>query len=307
MARDLALALLGSLALHAGVAVLVVARPAAAVGRGAASERPPTTAFHGDTFEIDALIEAPALPRPASVAAAASPAPVRAAPPAKPPAPAAAELATEAPLASSPPASASAAAAPGPAPSVASPTGVTGSGPRAAASAYGAEGVGDDPRDLEPALLRALPAAAASRVAGWEALADRTELVARVTLELGDDGRLAALRVEPGAPAPLAALLQRCRWLLARGRFALPAGAPEPGAATFVVGARVSRREPDPNPFADPGDIMRRGFTPATEAAPARAHFTFASGLHVVLAVVPAETPGVTSAGSRAPAAAPAP
>lgn len=309
MARNLALALLGSLALHASVAVLVVARPAAAVGRGVASERPPTTAFHGDTFEIDALIEAPALPRSAPGAEAPPPAPAapaRAAPPAPPPpAPAPAELATAAPPAPSPPAPASPAAAPVSAPSVASSTGQTGqtgtmgSGPRAAASAYGAEGVGDDPRDLEPALLRALPAAAASRVAGWEALVDRPELVARVTLELGDDGRLAALRVEPGAPAPLAALLQRCRWLLARGRFALPAGAPEPGAATFVVAARVSRREPDPNPFADPGDIMRRGFAPATEEAPARAHFTFASGLHVVLAVVPAEAPGVTSTRAR--------
>ncbi len=309
MASNLALALFGSLALHASVAVLVVARPAAAVGRGVASERPPSTAFHGDTFEIDALIEAPAPPRPAPVAAAPPPAPARTASPAPAP-PAPAELATASPLAPSPPAPASAAAAPVPAPSVASPTGqagTMGSGPRAAASAYGAEGVGDDPRDLEPALLRALPAAAASRVVGWEALVDRTELVARVTLELGDDGRLAALRVEPGAPAPLAALLQRCRWLLARGRFALPAGATEPGAATFIVAARVSRREPDPNPFADPGDIMRRGFAPATDEVPARAHFTFASGLHVVLAVVPVEAAGLTSARARATAVLPAP
>jgi len=305
MARRLTLALLGSFVLHASVAVLVVARPAAAVGRGALPERPSRTAVYGDTFEIDALIEAPGAAPPAPAPTAVAP------PPASPPAPAPAELAAVAPPAPSPPAppgavaaaplrpSASAIGALGPAPPVASAAGAPGSGPRAAASAYGAEGSGDPTRDLEPALLRALPAAAASRVAGWEALVDRTELVARVTLELGDDGRLAALRVEPGAPAPLAALLERCRWLLARGRFALPAGAPDPGAATFVVAARVSRGEPDLDPFADPGDIMRRGFTPATDDAPARAHFTFASGLHVVLAVVPAEAAGVTTARAR--------
>ena len=233
-------------------------------------------------------------------------------PPVTPPAsraePDARELAATGPLAaaSARPA-ASAGGSPASAPSGAAAASATGSAPRAAASAYGAEGVGDDPRDLEAALLRALPAAAASRVAGWEALAERTDLAARVTLELGDDGRLAALRVEPGAPAPLRALLERCRWLLARGRFALPAGAAGPGAERYDLAVRVSRREPDPSPFADPGDIMRRGFTPATDDAPARAYFTYASGLHVVLAVAPVEAAGLTPARARGAPTPPAP
>ncbi len=305
--RTLALALLGSLALHASAAVLVVARPAAAVGRGAALQRPPSSAVYGDTFEIDALIETPAAPRPVAPAAAitgaapAAPARPPVTTPAPPAAPDARDAAAPGPLAaaSARPA-ASAGGSPASAPSGVAPASATGSAPRAAASAYGAEGVGDDPRDLEAALLRALPAAAASRVAGWEALAERTDLAARVTLELGDDGRLTALRVEPGAPAPLRALLERCRWLLARGRFALPAGAAGPGAERYDIAARVSRREPDPSPFADPGDIMRRGFTPATDDAPARAYFTYASGLHVVLAVAPVEAAGLTDTRGRA-------
>jgi len=314
--RALALAFLGSLALHASVAVLVVARPAAAVDRGRALELPSPNAVHGDTFEIDALLEAADAPRPAvpalvPAAPAAAPA-VPARRPVTPPAPAAAPAARDV-LAASPPVAASARTAesaggsPATAPSGAASASATGSPPPTSAFAYGAEGSGDDPRDLEAALLRALPAAAASRVAGWEVLAERTDLAARVTLELGDDGRLAALRVEPGAPDPLRVLLERCRWLLARGRFALPAGAAGPGAERYDIAARVYRRAPDPSPFADPGDIMRRGFARANDEAPARAYFSYASGLHVVLTVTPVEAAGLTRARARGAPTPPAP
>jgi hypothetical protein len=257
--RALALALLGSLALHASVAVWswrAPRRPSTASRAPSSLLRTPST---GDTFEIDALLEAADAPRPAvpalvPAAPAAAPA-VPARRPVTPPAPAAAPAARDV-LAASPPVAASARTAesaggsPATAPSGAASASATGSPPPTSAFAYGAEGSGDDPRDLEAALLRALPAAAASRVAGWEALAERTDLAARVTLELGDDGRLAALRVEPGAPDPLRVLLERCRWLpravASRSRRArrarVPSATTSPRASTGARRTRVRSR-----------------------------------------------------------------
>ncbi|MBN2193828.1 MAG: hypothetical protein JW751_13520 [Polyangiaceae bacterium] len=325
--RVFAFALLGSLALHVTVAVLVIARAPRVAS--AATARPATTnAWIGDTCEIDELIEDPAPPLPS---------------PAAPPVPALAKTALRSaapvsePRAPVPEVRRSAKGGDGeaagggaakmgstftsddrgpstdatrPAASAALALASSGSAALAAASGpnggtYGAVGNGEGLRDLEPAFVRALPAAAASRKPDWEGVEPNATLLAEVTLKLELDGRLADLVVEPGAPIPLVQLLRRVRWLLARGRFALPEALPANASPRYAIAARVSHREPEPNPFADPGDIMRRGFVPARSGddEPAHAYFTFASGLHVDLTVRKADAGEASTSRASAPSA----
>lgn len=313
------LALAGSLVLHGGAVLAVAARAVAE----SPLPRSPRDAWVGDTFEIDALLEAGAhrgrsAVAPSPAGGEPSRALVEARAPASPPVslpvalpatgPAIAEARSQVPPAlpsrSAAPVGSHRAVAP---PAVAVRSGVAAANPQRngdgsgnGPGVYGAVGEGVGERDLEPAFVRALPAAAASRTHDWLDLVPGTELVARATLELTTDGQLVAVAIAPGAPAPLAALLGRARHLLSRGRFALPPGASAPTPPEYTVTARVGRRSPDPNPFADPGDIMRRGFAVATATAPARAYFTFASGLHVEIEVEKRALDGLTAGGRGA-------
>ncbi len=316
----LPLTLLVSSVLHVALlAVALAPEPAHAGGReGAGADRPDR--WVGDTFDVELLdgpTESPEPPAPALArpAPASDPRPVVVPPPAPPPVANDSQVAPtivsadEADLATSPqPKAGSTATADHDEPDeptertdptdVTAPVGVVDvppSGlPRAEASAtaarpssgtsFGAQGTGGAVRQLGRAFTRALPAAALPKD-GWLALPIGVGPVAQVTLTLDESGQL----LEPDfgddpVPSILAKLIHRTHLLLKRGRFAIDDD-PGAGSETFAIHLEVSDEPPTDDPFAEPGHIMRRGFEPPRPDRAGRAHFTFASGRHVVVHV----------------------
>lgn len=118
---------------------------------------------------------------------------------------------------------------------------------------------------------------------------------ARVTFTLGKHGDIVDFEVhDPQPPAYLGGILRRAHLLLRRGQFALHDDCLGGGEQTYRVQVRLERRPATDDPFADPGHIMRRGFTPPTPERPGHAYFTFASGRHVDLEVSVEERPAPT-------------
>jgi len=151
---------------------------------------------------------------------------------------------------------------------------------------FGAAGLPAGVRNLTRAFTRALPAAVLPAGAAWLDLPLGPGATALVTFTVGNDGKLVDFEIhDPEPPAYLVGLLRRAHLLLQKGQFALHNARQGGGEQTFRVRVQLERRPVADDPFADPGHIMRRGFTAPTPEQPGHAYFTFASGRHVDLRV----------------------
>lgn len=251
--------------------------PAAELPPALSSSEPQSAALGGDTFEVDALLDAP----PASRAAAPEPA---AEPDPAPPAPPAAEAIAEKPKpkpklrprrAKPERAAASAAREPSTAPPSVEEHDAPGSG-----KTYGAADLPPGVRHLGPAFTRAI-SAATNRDPFWTTLPLGRVGTARVTIAVGEDGKLERVQRDGDPPlaAPLERLVERTLALLRSGRFALSRRAPGAGRELLEIEVLLSQVDPADDVLKDAAHTAKMGFSPPEPGKPGRAFFVHVSGL----------------------------
>lgn len=251
-----------------GVAMLLTVRQVqpAAVAHGGAS-------VHGETFDVDEVLQARKQEPAAEPAPRAEPAPAGDSVPvvkpvvrkprketsAKPDKP---EPAGEGP---------SAAAA------TASPPGSSGGEPAASPSA-GTAGADPGVANLAKAFAKAVTAAT-HKDPTWDELPLGSAGSVRVAVHVDAEGRiersLVAERDE--APAHLVKLVDRTLLLLRAGRFALSKGEAKAGSETLRIEVTLSSVEAQED-YEDPRHTVAMGFEPPRPGQPGRAYFVHAAG-----------------------------
>jgi hypothetical protein len=289
--------LLGSLALHAGVALallIAVHRPT----RVAELEHTRPDAWLGNAVEVDAVATPEAAPNPPSNAAAAAPANPEAT--ATTPEPASAtgtalmhgeEAATE-----------RAPAKPTLIPTrVRSPRVVNGASARAervastpsseansggpattqATGAFGSEGLPPGVRSLPSAFTRAIPPATGADPI-WQTLPVGSQRPFTLAIAVDADGHISSAEIlkekDGSAPETQAAhVRERVVALLGGGLFALQNNVAA-GRVAFRI--QITLSDTPVHDEDDPAQLVERGFEPPRGAAAGRAYFTLASGRH---------------------------
>jgi outer membrane biosynthesis protein TonB len=250
--------------------------PTAELPPALSSSEPQSAAFGGDTFEVEALVDAPARAQSApSKPAAAEPDPAPAPPPPtsdavaekpKPkPRPRRAKLKrTESSAASEA--------------STASPSAEEPDAPGSGAT-YGAADLPPGVRHLGPAFTRAI-SAASNRDPFWTTLALGKVGTARITIGVNEDGKIERLKRddEPPLAAPLERLVERTLVLLRSGRFALSRRAPGAGREVLEIEVLLSQVEPLDDVLDDAAHTTKMGFSPPEPGKPGRAFFVHVSG-----------------------------
>jgi hypothetical protein len=272
-------ALVVSVLLHAAV---VGAFTWAGASRSAAAVSPPASAAlrfgaaAGDTFDVDAITEAPR--RGDRQRTATAPSPPRPSPPeraARPVKPAPAERAPgalrakRAKPASTQPAAAAGGGEQAPGASEQSDDG----------RSYGAAGLPPGVRQLAPAFTQAI-AAATNRDPFWAAqpLGDVGSVL--VVIDVNEDGRITLVENDEQRTLPpaLDRLVQRTLMLLRSGRFALSRRGANAGRESFTIDVTLSQVPPPEGDWDDPGHTASIGFSPPAPGKPGNAYFVHGSG-----------------------------
>jgi hypothetical protein len=267
-------ALVASVLLHAAVVGAFTwagaVRSAAALVAPASSVRP-LGAVAGDTFDVDAISDAPRRgDQKLSTAAAGEKKPSQ---PAPAPKPEAGEPVQRARKASRAPA-----AKPIEKPSDAAQTsGASEQGDDE--RSYGAAGLPPGVRQLAPAFTQAI-AAATNRDPYWAELPFGNHGSARVVIDVGEDGRITLVERDGAQtlPPPLERMLKRTLLLLRAGRFALSRRGSGAGRESFEIEVTLSQIPPPEGDWDDPGHTASIGFTPPKPGRPGRAYFVHGSG-----------------------------
>jgi hypothetical protein len=250
--------------------------PAAELPPALSSSEPQSAAFGGDTFEVEALVDAPARAQATpSQPAAAEPDPAPAAPP---PTAAIAEQPKPKPRSRrakpkrTEPSAASAA-------STASPSAEEPDAPGSGAT-YGAADLPPGVRHLGPAFTRAI-SAATNRDPFWTTLPLGNVGTARVAIAVGEDGKIERVKRDDDPPlaAPLERLVERTLALLRSGRFALSRRAPGAGRELLEIEVLLSQVDPPDDALEEAAHTAKMGFSPPEPGKPGRAFFVHVSGL----------------------------
>jgi hypothetical protein len=265
-------ALVGSLGLHAALALLPVRpapTPAARSAPAAAASTFPVDLWAGKTFEAPAFV-GPGAPDPGQARAGAEPA-TNPEPGARPhPAP-------KRPAHTTSPA--------GTTPAGLAPTAAPGGG--SGSGTYGAEGAADGVRDLLRSFVRALPPAVSPDPI-WPRLPLGPGGSADVTLAVDEQGKVRLVEPPPDKPPipPLfLAIVRRTLILLASGRFALDPRYASAGVESLRISVNVTAEQPPSDSVLRAGGAFGLGADAPTDARPGRAYFTLASGRHVDVTV----------------------
>jgi hypothetical protein len=271
-------ALVASVLLHAALVLAFTwagaAGDAAAPSAPESRTAPPLAAAAGDTFDVDAVSEAPRQgDRKLTPTAAPPPSPGEPAVAAEPAPPARAAPARKARRKPRPtPADLPIAGEDAPAP------GASDQGDQGSAS-YGAAGLPPGVRHLATAFTQAI-AAATNRDPLWETLPLGKVGTARVVIDVDDDGRVTLIEDQEARqlPAPLERMVARTLLLLRAGRFALSRRGSSAGRESFEIEVTLSQVPPPEGDWDNPGDTASIGFTPPSPGVPGRAFFVHGSG-----------------------------
>ena len=283
-----------SVLLHAAVvgafSVAVRARASAELPPALPSAAPNNAAFGGETFDIEALLEAPPSRRArAASVPVAEPEPEPKTEPklepesqvSKPASTQAVDARGDAPAPKKPKKRrARAEAKPAPSAEAGHDT-ASSEGPNDDRGAsYGAQDLPPGVRHLAPAFTRAV-AAATHRDPFWTTLEIGSVGKARVVLEVDEEGHVSRLvdSSDPPLPAALERLVDRTLVLLRTGRFALSRRAAGAGRETLEIDVTLAMIEP-PEDDWDEGSshTAKMGFVPPEPGTPGRAFFVHGSG-----------------------------